>query len=67
MIDIVALISVMMNKYYKILKKIDFIDIDNELKLVGGFEIKILPTFKGRLLMSLLGSKLYFFLLNCIR
>jgi len=60
-------LSLIKYKYYKILKKIDFIDIDNELKLVGGFEIKILPTFKGRLLMSLLGSKLYFFLLNCIR
>jgi glycosyltransferase involved in cell wall biosynthesis len=59
--------SLLKYKYYKEFHKIDFINIDSELMLVGGFEIKILPTRRGRFVMKILGFKLYFTLLKYLR
>jgi hypothetical protein len=59
--------SLLKYKYYKELDKIDFMDIDSELILVGGFEIKMLPTKKGRFVMKILGFKWYFIILKYLR
>jgi glycosyltransferase involved in cell wall biosynthesis len=56
--------SLLKYKYYYDLNNIDFVNIDYELNSVGGFEIKILPTFKGRFFMKILGDKLYFLILK---
>jgi glycosyltransferase involved in cell wall biosynthesis len=54
-------------KYNNDLNKIDFVNIDYELNLAGGFEIKTLPTYKGRFLMKIIGAKWYFFILKYLR
>lgn len=59
--------SLLKYKYFKEFHKIDFMDIDSELILVGGFEIKMLPTKKGRFVMKILGFQWYFFLLKYFR
>jgi glycosyltransferase involved in cell wall biosynthesis len=59
--------SLLKYKYYKELDKIDFVNIDSELNQVGGFDLNILPTSKGRFLMKILGAKLYFVILKYLR
>lgn len=56
--------SLIKYKYFKELHKIDFINIDYELSLVGGFEVSILPTRKGRILMKIIGYNWYFIFLK---
>lgn len=59
--------SLLKYKYYKELNKIDFVNINYELNSVGGFEVEILPTYRGRILMKILGDKWYFFLLKYLK